>query len=134
MKKIMTAVVALCLTMAVAAQHAHGIVRSRVVVVSSGIGFGYSPFYSPFGYSPFGYPYGYANGYRVNSKLDRKIEDIRTDYADKIKSAKHDTSISKAERKKIVKDLKADREKDIHDLKANYYKPRKPAADPGNNG
>ena len=133
MKKIMIMAAALCLTMAVSAQRGHGFARTRVVVVSPGFGFGYSPFYySPFGYNPFGYPYGYANGYRHVSKLDMKVEDIRTDYADKIRSAKHDTSISRSERRKIVKQLKAERDNAIHELKTNYYKPHKPAPEAGN--
>ena len=133
MKKIMTIIVALGLTMAVAAQHGHGVVRSRVVIVSPSFGFGYSPFYySPFGYSPFGYPYGYSNGFNRPSKLDMKVEDIKADYKDKIKSAKHDSSLSKEERKKIVKQLKSDRDKSIHDLKANYYKPPKTTTVPEN--
>jgi len=132
MKKLMMIAMAVCLAMVVSAQH--GGVRSgrRIIVVSPAIGFGYSPFYySPFGYSPFGYPYGYPygynNGYRRESKLDRQIEDIKSDYADKIKSAKSDKSISRDERKKIVRGLKAERDKAVHDTKLNYYKPQKQA-------
>jgi hypothetical protein len=88
---------------------------------SVGFGFGYSPFYSPFGYYPYGDPYGY-NGYGRESKLDMKVGDIEADYSDKIKSAKKDKSISKDQRKEIVKQLKADRDREFHDLKANYYK------------
>jgi hypothetical protein len=127
MKKIMTIAVAVCLTMAVSAQHGHIIGGSRIVVVSPGIGFGYSPFYySPFGYYPFGYPYGYNNGYRGTSKLEMKIEDIKADYKDKIKSAKQDKGLSRDERNKIVAQLKSERDQAVHDAKVNYYKPQKP--------
>jgi hypothetical protein len=134
MKKMMTVVAAICLTMAVTAQRGHGVVRSRVVVVSPSFGFGYSPFYSPFGYSPLGYPYGYNNGYNRPSRLEMKVADIKTDYKDKIKSARHDSGISKDERKKIVSQLKSDRDKAIHDLKTNYYKQKTTATGPGSNG
>src|SRR5438093_909201 len=110
MKKLVMIAMAVCLAMVVSAQHGRIGGGRRVIVVSPAIGFGYSPFYySPFGYSPYGYPYGYNNGYRRESKLDRKIEDIKSDYADKIKSAKSDKSISRDERKKIVRELKAER-------------------------
>ena len=128
MKKIMIVAIALSVTMAAAAQRGHGIGGGRVVIVSPAIGFGYSPFYySPFGYYPFGYPYGYNNGYRTTSRLQQKVDDIKTDYADKIKSAKHDKTLSREERNKIVDQLKADRDKAVRDLKANYYKPQKTA-------
>ena len=51
-----------------------------------------------------------------------KIEDIKKDYHDKIKSAKADKSITKEERKETVKNLKKERDQEINDLKANYYK------------
>jgi hypothetical protein len=114
--------------MTVAAQHGRGAGKSRVIIVSPSIGFGYSPYYgsafgySPFGYSPFGSPYGYNNSYNRPSRLDMKVSDIKADYKDKIKSARHDESISRDERKKIVAQLKSERDKSIHDLKANYYK------------
>jgi hypothetical protein len=124
MKKIMIVVFVLGLTMTVAAQRGHGTIgRSRVIVVSPGFGFGYSPFYSPWGYG-YGYPYGYPYGYSTYrpSKLQREADELKADYDDKIKSAKHDKSISKDERKKIVAQLKTERDQAIHDLKANYYK------------
>ena len=92
MKRLLTVVTAMLILMAVSAQHGRA-GGGRVVVVgpSVGFGFGYSPFYySPFGYYPYGYPYGY-NGYARESKLDMKVDDIKADYRDKIKSAKQDT-------------------------------------------
>lgn len=92
----------------------------RVIV---GLG-AYSPFYPyyGFGYAPyyFGYPwYGYPTR---PSKMEMKIEDIRNDYRDKIKSAKADKSLTKEERKETVKSLKKERDQEIADLKQNYYK------------
>ncbi len=111
MKQIMIIVVVMGLTTTLSAQRGHGTGRTRVLVVSPSIGFGYSPFYySPYGYSPFGYPYGYNNNYRGTSKLSMKIEDIKTDYSDKIKSARHDKSLNRDERKKIIHQLKAERD------------------------
>ena len=130
MKQIMIIVIVMGLTMTLSAQRGHGTGRTRVVVVSPAIGFGYSPFY----YSPFGYPYGYNNNYRGTSKLSMKVEDIKTDYSDKIKSARHDNSLSRDERKKIIHQLKADRDKAVRDLKTNYYKPQKSPGDAGDKG
>jgi hypothetical protein len=129
MKKLMTIAFALALAFSAAAQHGRVFAGTRVVVASPYIGFGYglgyAPFYySPFGYYPYGYyPYGY-NSNRNNSKLQTQIEDIKSDYKDKIWSAKQDKSLSKDERDKIILQLKTDRDKSIHDLKMNYYKPK----------
>ncbi|MEP7277281.1 MAG: hypothetical protein ABI813_01445 [Bacteroidota bacterium] len=132
MKKLMIIVVALGLTMCASAQRGghggwHGggqvhVIRPRV---SIGIG-AYSPFYySPFGYNPYGYPYGYNDYYRPNyrpSKLQVQVTDIKDDYSDKIWSAKHDTSLSRKERRNVVHQLKSERDKAINDAKRNYYK------------
>ena len=137
MKKLITIALALGIMATVSAQHGRVIAGSRVVIVSPsvGFGFGYSPFYySPFGY-PYGYPYGYYNSpYRSSSKLQRETDELRTDYADKIRSAKKDKSLSKEERSAIVRQLKDERDKAIKDLKANYYKPKKTATDTDNKG
>jgi hypothetical protein len=100
--------------------------------VSVGVGFGvYGP-YAPFGpyygfgfYSPyFGYPFGpYGYGYGAHpSKLSVKIQDIKSDYSDKIASARHDKSLSGHERRQTVRNLKTERDQKIEDLKSNYYK------------
>jgi hypothetical protein len=137
MKKIITIVIAVSLTIAVSAQRGHGLGGGRVYIVSPAYsyGIGYSPFYySPFGYYPFGYPYGYNNNYRNSSKLQMEIDDIKNDYKDKIKSAKHDNSLSKDERNKIVHQLKTERDKAVDDAKKNYYKPKKTAPNPEDKG
>jgi len=86
----------------------------------------YSPFYYGGFYSPFwGYPYGspyYHNMYNRPTKLDLQIEDIKNDYKQKISSARSDKSVSKSERRQIVRDLKHDRDQEIIEAKRNYYK------------
>jgi len=131
MKKIMIVMLALGLGIGASAQHfGHGGFGGRRVYVapprvSVGIGLGYSPFYSPFyspyAYSPYGYNSIYARPYRP-TKLDLQIEDIKNDYEDKIWSAKHDESLSKKERRRVVHDLRSERDQAITDAKRNYYK------------
>ena len=126
MKKLMVIVVALGLAFGASAQRGHGFSRGggRVIIAGPrvGIGFGYSPFYSPFGYYPYGYPYGYNNGYGRPSKLQLQVNDIKNDYADKIWSAQHDTNLSRKERRNEVHQLKVERDQAINDAKRNYYK------------
>ena len=129
MKKLMVIVVALGLAMGASAQRfGHGFGGGHVYIapprVSVGVGLGYSPFYySPFGYYPYGYGYNnYNNRNYRPSKLDLTIEDIKNDYQDKIWSAKHDTSLSRKERRKTVHQLKTERDQAIIDAKRNYYK------------
>ena len=122
MKKIMIIMISVALAGTASAQHfSHGggaYYRPRIIV-SGGFypyfGFGYNPFY---GY-PY-YPYGY--GYNRPSKMTMQIQDIKKDYADKIWSAKHDTSLTRKERRMKVHELKVERDNAIMDLKHNYYK------------
>ena len=124
MKKILIMVFALVLTLGLSAQHRFGggarfYGGSRITV---GIGGYYNPFYSGFG---FPYYYGYPRpyyGYQGNSKMGMKIQDIKNDYADKIWSAKHDTNLSRKERRNIVHQLRHERDVAIADVKRNYYK------------
>ena len=129
MKKLLILLFALGVTGAAMAQRGHVVVSRpaysyyhapRVVI---GMG-AYAPFYYGFGMGPwFGYPYPYpyAYGYRP-SRMDMKIEDIRSDYRDKIRSAKSDDALTKSERKAKVHELKQERDQAINDLKKNYYK------------
>lgn len=129
MKKIMVIVVALGLAFGASAQRfGHGFGGGGHVVIAAprvAVGIGYSPFYSPFGYYPFGYPYGnpyaYGRSYRP-SKLQLQIEDIKNDYNDRIWSAKHDTNLSRKERRHEVHQLKVERDQAINEAKRNYYK------------
>jgi hypothetical protein len=95
------------------------------VAVSIGGGFGpFYPYYSPFYGYPY-YPYGPTYGYMARpSRLELQIQDIRTDYRDKIWSARHDKSLTRDERKKTVHSLKTERDQAIIDAQKNYYKHR----------
>lgn len=131
-------VVAVCLMMAMAAsaQHGHSVVvaggrypvyayQPRVTV---GIGF-YPPIYSPFGF--YGYPlWGFAYGgylpygamYYSPSKLQRKEDDIKSDYSDKIYSVRRDDSLTGKQKRKEIRALKKQRDQEIHDLVTGYHK------------
>lgn len=132
MKKLMVIVVALGLAMGASAQrfgHGGGFGRGgggHLYIapprVSVGVGFGYSPYYSPFGYYPYGYGGFYGRSYNRPSKLDMKIQDIKNDYEDKIYSAKQDNTLTRKERRQTVHNLRAERDQEINNLKRNYYK------------
>jgi hypothetical protein len=98
-----------------------------------GLGFGYGyPFYGyPFyGIPPYGYGYGYGSGGR-QSNLTNQIESIKSDYADKIYSARNSTELNGKERRAEVKKLKQERDETIDNLRNNYYK--RPAQNYNNN-
>src|SRR5262245_33181785 len=91
------------------------------VAVGVGLG-GYYP-YSPFYYNPwYAYPPGYYYRSARPSKLDLEIQDIQTDYKDRIWSARHDESLSRKERRKEVHNLKIERDRAILQAKKDYYK------------
>ena len=125
MKRLLIIILSLGLVAGASAQrvvHGGGYVRSPRVIVYGGA---YAPFYPyyGFGFSPWGYPYPYGSyGYNRPSKLTLQIEDIKNDYRDKISSAKHDKSLTKQQRREIVRGLKKERDQLISDKKANYYK------------
>ena len=123
MKKLIVIMVALVLTLGAFAQKRGGVYyRPRTYVVVGG-GFGY-PYYSPF-YNPWYYPGYYGPGYYHRpTKLDMQIADIKSDYSDKIWSAKHDTSLSRKERRVEVRRLKRERDKEIMEAKRNYHNTR----------
>lgn len=121
MKKLLVIVMALLVTGSVSAQrfrHGGGVYRAPRVIVSGGFypyyGLGLGGFYP-------GLYYPYSHGYNRPSKMTMQIQDIENDYADKIKSAKHDKSLPRKERRRIVRELKAERNNAIDDLKRNYY-------------
>lgn len=125
MKKLAMVVMALGLTTGIFAQKvvrggAH-VVRVRPVIAVGA----YAPFYGlGWGYGPYwGNPY-YNNIYMHSrpTRLDLQIADIKNDYQQKISAARSDKSISKSERKQIVRDLKYAREQEIIAAKRNYYK------------
>ena len=119
-------VCALGLTLSASAQKVirvapHYYPRTHVAVgVGLGYGYGYYPYW---GYSPFyGYPPYYGYNYSRPSKLDLEIQDIRNDYKDRIWSARHDSSLSRKDRRAKVHELKHERDQEILDAKKNYYK------------
>ena len=94
--------------------------------ISVGIG---SPYYSPYRspyYSPFYRPYPYYSTpvYSRPTRLDNEIADIRAEYNDRIWSARHDNSLSKSERKRIIRQLKSERDKAIRDAEYGYHRRR----------
>ena len=122
MKKIFVMLFSLGLVISAAAQHRYiggHYYRPRTTVVVSG---GYYPYYS---YPYYSYPFGYSylgRPYYGPSRLSVEIEDIQSDYQDRIWSVRHDKSISKRERRMRIHDLKAQRDQAIRDAERNYYK------------
>jgi hypothetical protein len=97
--------------------------RTHVAVGVGVGGYGYGP-WAPYWYNPW---YAYPPGYYYNtrpSKLDLEIQDIQTEYKDRIWAARHDESLSRKERRKEVHDLKIERDKAILQAKKDYYKRR----------
>ena len=60
--------------------------------------------------------------YNRPTKLDRQVQDIENEYADRIKSVKADDSLSHHERREKIRDIKHERDQAISDAKKNYYK------------
>ncbi|HVM89945.1 MAG TPA: hypothetical protein VMT76_17285 [Puia sp.] len=124
MKKLLIVMISLALAGTVSAQRFSHRVGGGIAFYSTPrviVGGGFYPYYG-FGFNPFFpyyYPYGY---YHRPSKLDLQIQDIKNDYKDKIWSVKHDSSLSRRERREKVHELKVQRDNEINDLKMNYYK------------
>ena len=78
-----------------------------------GFGYRYSPFYDPF-YSP-------RVVHERPTQLDLQIEDIKNEYDYRIDTAKDDKSLTKDQRKQLVRDLKHEREDKIIEAKKIYY-------------
>jgi hypothetical protein len=139
MKKLLMILLTIGLALGVSAQKVVG--RGHTVVVrphvSVGLGWGYSPFYSPwYGYgfySPFYYPpYGYNNGYRP-SRLDRQIADIKSDYADRIKSVRMQDDMTGREKRQEIRQLRQDRDQAVVQAQKDYYHKRAGTNRPYNN-
>ena len=131
MKKLIVVMFAMVLASGAFAQKVvHGagvrVIRVRPVISVGAVVpfYAYSPFWgSPYyGYPYYGYPYAYRYGYNHPTKLDLQIADIKNDYQQKISAARSDTSISRAERRKVIRDLKHDRDQEIIAAKRSYYK------------
>jgi hypothetical protein len=122
MKKLLIILMVTVVSLGASAQHRYYVNRPYTrshVVVSVG-----RPIY-PYGYyDPFYYPYYSRFGYYYprETRFDLTIDDIMADYQDKIWSAKHDNSLSRAERKRLVHKLKYERDQAINEAKRNYYR------------
>jgi len=121
MKKLFVVLLSMVLVLSASAQkfggHVHYYVpRTRVVV-----GYGFGGFYPYYPFTPYDYYWGYPYGYGRPSKLEVKIEDIKADYKDKIWSARHDTGLSKAERKSEIRRLKSERNAAISEAERTYH-------------
>ncbi len=130
MKKIIIMIVAsLALASGAYAQKGRGYYRGHTrVIIAPAIGFTYGGFgygYPYFGYPLFGYPYGYGFApYKPTSQLDAQIAAIRADYGYKIKAARKDKSVPKAERKQNILALKSEREQAVANAAKNFHNER----------
>lgn len=87
-----------------------------------GMGYGYSPFYSPYyGYNPFYSPFAYR---QRPSKLDLDIEQIRNDYSHNIADVRHDKTLPATERRAKIRDLRHERNNTIIEAEKSYYHPQ----------
>lgn len=128
MKRLMLILLVTAVSSGAIAQHGfirHGGYRRSHVVVSVIRPAFYPPYYYGY-YDPFYYPFypGYMYRHPGETRLELKIDDIRNDYRDKIWSARHDKSLSRAKRKEIIHQLKHDREQAINQAERDYYKSR----------
>lgn len=124
-----------------AQRHGSGFHRGSVLYVprvsvgygggfGNGIGLGYGVGYPYFGYPFYGVnPYGYKAP--KQSKLTNEIENLKSDYADKIYSARNATDLDGKQRRAEVRQLKQERDNTINNLRNNYYKT--PVQDPSQN-
>jgi hypothetical protein len=120
MKKIFVMLLSLAIVIAASAQkrvgtHYYRYYRPRTSVIVSG---GYYPSYPMYyNYGFWGQPYYYHRP----SKLTLEIEDIQSDYKDRIKSVRHDDRLTKRERKEKIRELKSERDLAVRDAERNYY-------------
>ena len=117
-------VASLALASGAFAQKGRGYYRGHTrVIIAPAIGFTYGGF--AYGYPYFGYPYGYGFApYKPTSQLDAQIAAIRADYAYKIKAARKDKSVPKAERKQNILALKSEREQAVANAAKNFRNER----------
>lgn len=133
MKRVLVIMMALSLCASAFAQRKGGgyyhVYRPRVVVVPSigfGVGYGY-PFYGyplyayPYAFPYYGYPYGYQ---RTPSKLALQIQSINLDYKNRIKTVRHDKSLSRSERRNEIRNLKTEKEQAIIQAQRDFLNRR----------
>jgi hypothetical protein len=125
MKAILMFSLAIVVASAVSAQkyNRHGYSQPRVrSSISIGIGTSFhSPYYSPFSRS---YPYYGTPVYSRSTRFDNEIADLKAEYNDRIWSARHDKSFSKAERKMEIRRLKSERDRALRDAAYSYHRRR----------
>jgi len=130
MKTLLIILASLTLTLGASAQRKGGhyhIYHPRVVVAPSvGFGFGYGyPYYGYpyFGYPYYGYPFGYPSPYayrRTPYKLSLQIQSIKIDYANQIRDARHNKSLSHSQRRQEIRSLKSERDQAIISAQQNF--------------
>jgi hypothetical protein len=120
MKKLFVMLLSMIMVISASAQHRYTgrhyyrPVRSRVIV-----SYGSYPAY----YSPAYYDYGFYRPYYYRpSRLALQVEDIQSDYKDRIWSVRHDDRLSKRERKIKIHQLKSQRDDAIRNAERNYYR------------
>lgn len=122
MKKLMVLSFICAVSYTASAQHTKGGHFRSHSDVSIGIvshyGHGYS-FYNPY----YTYPY-WGYNYSRPTQLDLNIQDIKNEYQDRIRSVRHDKTLTREDRKKNIRALKYEREKAIIEAKREYYKKR----------
>src|SRR5215471_9198976 len=111
MKKMFVILLSLAIVFAASAQKHIGVpyhryYRPRTSIVVSG---GYYPYYPMYGYYDYGF-WGPPYYSPRPSKLTMEIQDIQSDYKDRIWSARHDDRLTKRERKQKIRELKSERD------------------------
>ena len=125
MKKIIAIMLVCAIGLSASAQRSrsghrnvHRGVRSHVSIgIGSSSHYSYNRFYSPFNTYP-SRNYSYSRP----SQLDLAIQDINNEYRDRISSARLDKSLTRQQRKQVIRNLRYEREKAIIDTRRNYYK------------
>lgn len=124
MKKLLIILLSIGLALGVSAQKVivrggYHAIRPHVAV---GLGFGYAPFYPYYGYVSPWYAPPYTYGYPSRpSRLDLTIQDIKTDYADRIKSVRLQDDLTRREKRQVIQQLRQDRDKAIIQAQKDYY-------------
>jgi hypothetical protein len=106
--------------MVISACAQHRYVRGHYYRPGTRIAIGYNAYYP---YDPFYYPsWSYRPYYYRPSGLELRIEDIQSDYRDRIWSARHDDNLSKRERRIKIHQLKSERDEAIRNAERNYHR------------
>lgn len=124
MKRLLMILMISAVSLGATAQHGYvkgSRIRRPHVVVSVVRPAFYPPYYYGY-YNPFYNPYLPVYRYPGETKLEVKIDNIRNDYREKIWSARHDKSLSSAQKRETIHKLKHDRDQAINQMKLGYYK------------